>query len=353
MNRIDKLRLELENRHTEAALITKPENIFYLSGFTGTAGTILITKDKKYFFTDFRYVQQAKKQCLGYEIVIYNDDRKLNDIINEFGLSTLGIEDEYMNVSEFNSARKSLKNTELHPLGSILGKIREIKSNEEIEKIRVAAKLGDLAFDHIIKFIKVGKTERDVALELEFFMKSKGASALSFDSIVASGVRSSLPHGVATDKVIEEGDFVTLDYGCIVDGYCSDMTRTIVMGKASEKQLEIYNTVLKAQVAALEVIKPGVTGKEVDKVARDIITEAGYGEYFGHGLGHGLGLEVHENPRVSPKGESILEVNHVITDEPGIYIPDFGGVRIEDLLYVTEQGYERLCTSTKELIEIM
>lgn len=353
MNRIDKLRLELKNRRTDAALITKPENIFYLSGFTGTAGTILVTKEKQYFFTDFRYVQQAEKQCLGYEIIIYNDDRKLNHILNEFEISTLGIEDEYMNVNEFNSARQALKNTELHPLGTTLGKIREIKSNEEIEKIRVAARIGDLAFEHIIKFIKVGKTEREVALELEFFMKRKGATALSFDSIVASGVRSSLPHGVASDKVIEEGDFVTMDYGCIVDGYCSDMTRTVVMGKASEKQLEIYNTVLKAQEAALKVIKPGITGKEVDKVARDIITEAGFGEYFGHGLGHGLGLEVHENPRISPKGESVLQVNHVITDEPGIYIPDFGGVRIEDLLYITDCGYERLCTSTKELIEIM
>jgi len=353
MNRINKLRAEMKIKEVEAVLIAKPENRFYLSGFTGTSGYVLITEDNQYFITDFRYNQQAADQCKGYEIIIHNNDRKLNDILNEFNLKTIGIEDKYMNVHDFNSMIQSLKTTKIHPMGSALGRIREIKSDEEVEKIRKAAEIGDMAFDFILSFIKVGKTEREVALELEIFMKRKGATALSFDSIVASGVRSSLPHGVASDKIIEEGDFVTMDYGCIVDGYCSDMTRTVVMGKASEKQKEVYYTVLKAQKAALEVIKAGITGKEVDKVARDIITEAGYGENFGHGLGHGLGLEVHENPRVSPQGDTVLVENNIITDEPGIYIPDFGGVRIEDLLCVKKDGYVRLSNSTKELIEIL
>lgn len=194
--------------------------------------------------------------------------------------------------------------------------------------------------------------EKEVALELEMFMKKQGASAISFDIIVASGLRSALPHGRASDKVIENGDFVTMDFGCVFNGYCSDMTRTVVMGKASDKHKKVYETVLRAQEAALEAIKPGISGKEADKVARDIITGEGFGEYFGHGLGHGVGLEVHEAPRLAPIGEKILEKNMVVTDEPGIYIPEFGGVRIEDLIVVTDNGCERLSTSPKKLIEI-
>jgi Xaa-Pro aminopeptidase len=192
----------------------------------------------------------------------------------------------------------------------------------------------------------------DVALELEYFMKKKGATGLSFDSIVASGKRSSLPHGVASDKIIEDGDFLTLDFGCVYNGYCSDMTRTIVVGKASERQKEIYNIVLNAQMRALENIKPGMTGFELDKIARDVIIDAGYGEYFGHGLGHGVGLEVHEMPNVNPNAQNTLLPGMIITDEPGIYIPDFGGVRIEDLIVITINGYEVLSSSTKKLIEL-
>jgi len=183
-------------------------------------------------------------------------------------------------------------------------------------------------------------------------MKKRGASKLSFESIVASGKRSSLPHGVASNKIIEDGDMITLDFGCIYNGYCSDMTRTLVLGKANNKQKEIYNVVLEAQKTSLAAIKPGITGEELDTIARNIISEKGYGQYFGHGLGHGVGLEVHELPHVNVRGKVPMEPGMMITIEPGIYIPDFGGVRIEDLVLVTEDGYKVLSNSTKDLIEL-
>lgn len=347
-----KLQNFLMEKGLDAALITKPENRRYFSNFTGSAGSLLITKESKYFFADFRYTQQAENQCIGFEIIKIKDS---NDIINkilELGISKLAFEDDYMDYSTYASYQEKLNGTELVPLKGECTKIRAIKTEFEITQIAKAAKIADDAFSYMLTFIKTGMTELEVALELEFFMKKQGASALSFDSIIASGVRSSLPHGVASEKVIESGDFLTMDFGCVYNGYCSDMTRTIVIGKASDEQKKIYNIVLKAEEAALEVIKPGVFTKDVDKVARDIITEAGYGDKFGHGLGHGVGLEVHESPRVAGISEEILEENMVITDEPGIYIPGFGGVRIEDLLVVTKDGYRCLSNSSKKLIEI-
>jgi len=216
----------------------------------------------------------------------------------------------------------------------------------------MAARIADKAFNRICKLIKPGITERDIALELEFYMKKLGATSTSFTSIVASGERSALPHGTATDKKIKEGEFLTLDFGCVYNGYCSDMTRTVVIGKANERQREIYSVVLEAQEKALKYIKPGVKGCDVDRVARDIIKEKGFGQYFGHGLGHSLGLEIHESPRLSPTSNDILQEGMVVTDEPGIYIPDFGGVRIEDLVLVTATGFEVLSNSPKELIEL-
>jgi Xaa-Pro aminopeptidase len=227
-----------------------------------------------------------------------------------------------------------------------------VKTEKELEKMAKAADIADQAFHHIIGYIRPGVTERAVALELEIYMKKLGASALSFETIAASGVRSSMPHGIATDKIIEDGDFLTLDFGCVYDGYCSDMTRTVVVGKATQKQKKIYGVVLEAQIAALNAIREGINGIDVDKIARDVISSRGYGEYFGHGLGHGVGLEVHEEPRLSPTGTKKLLENMVVTDEPGIYIPGFGGVRIEDLIVVKKDGCEVLSKSPKQLIEL-
>ena len=336
----------------DAILISKPENRLYVSNFTGSTGNVLILKKDTYFLTDFRYIEQAQKQCIGIEIVEVTKDKTLEDFILSKKITKLGIEDMFVTYQQFTDLSSKLEGIQLIELGQAINKLRMIKTEDEIENIRTAAAIADKGFEFILPLIKPGKTELELALELEFFMRKNGAAKNSFDFIVASGVRSSLPHGKASNKVIEEGDFITFDFGCIYNGYCSDMTRTVVIGKANDKQKEIYNIVLESQQTALESVKPGLMGKEVDKIARDIITNKGYGEYFGHNLGHGLGLEVHEMPTLGPLGDIVLEPGMIVTVEPGIYLPNFGGVRIEDLVVVTENGYEVLSKSTKELIEL-
>jgi len=347
-----KLREAMKQNGFEAVLITKPENRRYVSGFTGTSGIVVVTQTNAWFVTDFRYKDQAASECEGFEILIHTPEKSVYQVLNELELKSLAFEDENMTVSQYNTYISEMGQTEFVSISQMVEGLRIQKTHDEIDMIRKSAAITDAGFSHIISYIKPGMKEIEVALELEMFMKKQGASALSFDIIVASGLRSSLPHGRASEKIIEDGDFITMDFGCIYKGYCSDMTRTVVVGEASEKQKKVYETVLKAQEAALKAIKPGISGKDADKVARDIITEEGFGEYFGHGLGHGVGLEVHEAPRLAPIGEKILKENMVVTDEPGIYIPDFGGVRIEDLIVVTEDGCERLSTSPKHLIQI-
>jgi len=351
-NRVDKLKDYIYKKDLDGVLIQNPFNRRYLSGFTGSFGFVVITKDKNIFVTDFRYIEQASNQCIDYDIVKHTDNNTIYDIINKLEIKRLGFEEEFITYQQYKELNNRLNSIQLVELEGIINKHRRIKSEDEIIQIRRAAEIADKTFAHICEILKPGVSEEEISLEIEYFMKKQGASGTSFDSIVASGIRSSLPHGRATDKIIEEGDFVTLDFGCIYNGYCSDMTRTIVIGKASEKQREIYDIVLKAQTEALKYIKPGIMGFEVDKVARNIIKEKGYGDYFGHGLGHGVGMEVHEEPRLSPLGKDPLESSMVVTDEPGIYIPDFGGVRIEDLVVVTEDGCEILSKSPKELIEL-
>ena len=231
--------------------------------------------------------------------------------------------------------------------------LRGIKDQQELEILAEAVAIGDKAFTHILGFLRPGLTERQVALELERHMQDLGATAASFETILASGPRSAMPHGVATERVLQKNEFVKMDYGCIYKGYCSDMTRTVVLGKADDKQREIYNIVLEAQLAAISGIKAGMTGKEADSLARDVITARGYGDNFGHGLGHGVGLAIHEHPRAGIASENVLAVNNVVTAEPGIYIPGWGGVRIEDMLVVEEGGCRNLTASPKELIEII
>ena len=237
-------------------------------------------------------------------------------------------------------------------LGEEVNLLRCIKTEEELEKVAKAEAIGDQAFQKILGDIKPGVTELTIAAKLDYYMRELGAEGNSFDTIVASGLHSAMPHAVPTAKKLEKGDFITMDFGCRYDGYCSDMTRTVVLGEASSKQKEIYGIVLKAQMAALEQICAGKTVSEVDQVARGLIAEAGYGEYFGHGLGHSVGLFIHEEPRLSPKCHSVLQKNMTMTVEPGIYIPEFGGVRIEDLVVITEKGCRNLAHSPKELIEL-
>lgn len=354
--RYEKLAKLLDAKQLDAVLVSDGYNMRYLSGFTGATGYLLITKNSKTLFTDSRYTIAATMQAPDYTVVEVDAARDyckvINQVLSAEEIVTLGFEANQVRYSTYQNLKERLVAKELVPLGGELADLRRIKTAEEISLHRQAEHIGDIAFEEILKELKPGVTELEVAAKLEYIMKMNGADKLSFESIVASGVNSSKPHAEPGHKKIESGDFVTMDFGCVYNGYCSDMTRTVVVGKASEKQKEIYNTVLAAQLAVLDMLKPGLKGKEYDKVARDVIYGAGYEGYFGHGLGHSVGLEIHENPRFSMMEEDIVEAGMIMTVEPGIYIPDFGGVRIEDMVVLTEAGYENLTKSRKELIEL-
>ena len=342
--RIEKLTKNLGDK--EGFYISSYANIFYYSGFTSEDARLLISKNECILFTDSRYTVQAKLQAKDFEI----RDIKNIDKIKDFGIEKLGFEEDYLTVKEL--AKINVGDIKVFPAGKTISKPREVKDKIEIAKISEAERLGDEAFSYILDVIKVGKTEKEIALELEFFMKKHGAEKLSFDTIVASGERSCMPHGVASDKVLMEGEFVTLDFGCVLDGYCSDMTRTVALGKPTDEMKNIYDTVVKAQLTALDFIGKGKACRDVDLSARKIIEGAGFGENFGHSLGHSVGIEIHENPNLSPKSSDILEVGNVVSVEPGIYLDGFFGVRIEDLVVISEKNTVNLTKSKKELIII-
>ncbi len=349
--RIEKLRNSMISKKLDCVFIMGDPNRNYLSGFTGDESFSIITMDKAFFITDSRFTQQAKEQVKEYEVVEYGGDFPgfFTDIIKKLAVKNVGFEEDIVSYDYYKKLSKNLV-AKLVPMEGIIEEIRLIKDENEVEVIRKAAGIADKAFDYMLKFIKPKMSERKVGLELEFTMKKLGAKDLSFPSIVASGVRSSLPHGQATNKILHNGDFLTLDFGCIFEDYCSDMTRTVVIGEPNDKMIEVYTTVLEAQKRALKTIKAGIKAGIVDDAARSYITEKGYGKYFGHSVGHGVGREIHEAPRVGPKSETVLKQGMIITDEPGIYIPDFGGVRIEDLILVTDSGSEVLSKSPKGLI---
>ncbi|MBX6352913.1 MAG: aminopeptidase P family protein [Thermoflavifilum sp.] len=356
--RVTRLRERLQRDGLDALLVSGPENRRYVSGFTGTAGSVLVTAaDRQWFITDFRYVDQAKAQCQGFEIVnqgsSYTD--ALANLLRSAGVKRLGFEQDILTYGEVERLRVLERDAdvELVPTSGMVEALRQVKDEEEIRCIERAAEIADAAFKHMLEWLRPGVTEAEVALELETTMRRLGASGAAFTTIIASGVRSSLPHGVASDKVIERGDLVTLDFGAVYEGYCSDLTRTVVVGPPSERQLEIYQIVLEAERAALAAARPGMTGKALDAVARDLIASRGYGEAFGHSLGHGIGLAIHEDPRVSRLGEEVLQPGMVVTIEPGIYLSGWGGVRIEDDIVLTEQGARILTHSPKdELIQV-
>ena len=348
-NRIEKLRAALGS--DESAFISGYPNIFYYSGFASEDAYLLISHDRQILITDSRYTIQAHEQSPEFEIADIKTG--FENIFSKIGKMQIGYEENSMTVGEYKRLWKKLgHHQEFTEMQKLIDKPRRIKDETEIAKIAEAEKIGDAAFEYILPRIKSGRTEREIALELEFFMKKQGASRLSFDTIAASGKRSAMPHGMASGKVIENGDFLTLDFGCVFEGYCSDMTRTVVVGKANEKQKEIYDIVLKAHTAAIDAIKAGEKCSYIDAAARNIIKNAGYGDNFGHGLGHSVGIEIHEMPSFSPKSNDIVENGNVITVEPGIYIEGFGGVRIEDLIAVKDGKAVNLTHSPKNLIEI-
>lgn len=351
MNRIEKIQKQLLENNVDAILITKSENRRYTTGFTGSAGMVVISKIAVTFITDFRYAEQAQNEVKNAKIIIHegNLEKEVANEIERQGLKKVAVEANAMTLKTF-SMLQEYGDVQWIQLENIVEKIREIKESLEIELMRTAAKISDQAFDYILNVIKPGVTELAIRDELEFFMRKQGATSSSFNTIIASGKRSALPHGVASEKVIEHGDMVTLDFGALYNGYCSDITRTIAVGNCSDEFRNIYHIVLESLKRGTEGIRAGAKAKTIDDLTREYITVKGFGKHFGHSTGHGLGMEVHEPIRLSDKSVEILQTGMVVTVEPGIYIPGWGGCRIEDDIVVTENGYEIITHSPKHLI---
>ncbi|WP_123040924.1 M24 family metallopeptidase [Cohnella candidum] len=350
--RVRKLQGKIAEAGGQAMLVGSDVNRRYLSGFTGSHGVLLISEDRAALITDFRYQEQAPKQAAGYEIVVHGRDinATIADLLKEWGIGKILFEDSRVTFAEHAAWTRAFVPAQLLPAGGMIEDLRVVKDASELAIMQEAADLADRTFEHILGFIKPGLSELEVAVEMETFMRKNGASGPSFDTIVASGERSALPHGKASERIVGRDEFVKFDFGALYKGYCSDLTRTIVIGKPSDKHKEIYAIVKEAQQYALDHLKPGMTGREGDALTRDIITRYGYGDHFGHGTGHGLGMEIHEAPRLSLTGDFVLQPGMVVTVEPGIYLPGFGGVRIEDDVVITETGIQILTRSPKELI---
>ena len=349
------LPIAADGREADAAIVTSPDNRRYLTGFPSSDGVVVITAQQSYFLTDFRYFEAAQKQvknCRVEELTRLEDS--LSEIVRRHGIKNVLMENASLTLAEAGAYRRILRGcgadtVEDTTLDRLIRGLRAIKTPQEIQKIKDAQKITDDSFTHILPFLREGATEREIALEIEFYMRKSGADGVSFDLIVVSGANGSLCHGVPSEKRIERGDFVTMDIGALLDGYHSDMTRTVAVGCVSEEQRRVYNTVLAAQLAAIEKAAPGVVCSEVDRAARDLI-DRDYPGTFGHGTGHGVGVEIHEWPNFSPRCEEVLRPGMVVTVEPGIYLAGRFGVRIEDMIHVTETGVENLTASPKELM---
>lgn len=349
--RIIKIQNALEK--DEALIVTSSSNRLYFTGFESSAGAVFATKNAVRFLIDFRYFEKAKRVVKHLDVRLsVNPLKEINEFAEKENIKRIFIEADALSVSQYNRYREVLKAevSNSDKMSRFIEDMRAVKSEEELGFIKKAQAMTDETFSYILNNIKAGRTEREVMLDMEFFMRKLGSEGVSFDFIVVSGKNSSLPHGVPTDKKIENGDFVTMDFGAVVSGYRSDMTRTVAVGDVTFEQREIYNTVLKAQKAAIKEIKAGKICKDIDKIARDIINSAGYEGCFGHGLGHSVGIEIHENPNFNTRCETVLKSGTVMTVEPGIYIENKYGVRIEDMVYVTDKGCKDITNSEKDLI---
>ncbi len=344
---------ELNLAEDSGILLTSPYNMQKFSGFSGGEGYVLITARGKYIMVDPRYTGAAGEEAYDeFSVHEFGANAPLSDMLKSFseGLKVLAYEDDFTSVAEFTGLQKIMPDIEFKPMGKKINQARMIKTDAEIELIAKAEQIGVQAFDHVLGLIKPGVTESYIAAELEYFMKKSGAQKTSFDTIVLTGARCALPHGVPGENVIRSGDFVLMDFGCVYKGYCSDMTRTVAVGEPDPELKNIYDIVKTAQQTGLDAIRPGVSGKAADSAARAVIENAGYGKYFGHSLGHGVGLKIHELPNLSPKSDIILEPGMIVSCEPGIYIYCKGGVRIEDLVLVTKDGIRNLTNLSKDLI---
>ena len=347
------MKAALKSNNLDAIIITNPINRRYITGFTGSAGIAIISKTATRFVTDFRYTEQATEEAIDFTVVEHKRaiELEVNEQLKELDVQTVGFEENDVTYALYEKYKTAFT-ANMVPISGVIENIRLYKTEEEIATLKRAGEIADAAYEHIQTFIKPGMKEIEVANELEFFMRNQGATSSSFDIIVASGYRSALPHGVASDKKIETGELVTMDYGALYNGYCSDITRTLAIGEISDELRTIYETVKTAQERGVHQIKPGLTGQEADAITRDYITDKGYGDFFGHSTGHGLGLEVHEQPSLAKTSTEVLKPGMVVTVEPGIYIPQVGGCRIEDDIVITKSGNQRLTNSTKELIQL-
>ncbi len=349
--RLAKLRDEMASRDLDAFLVTDPVNVRYLSGFTGSYAVLVATCDSACLLTDSRYVEQASHETYGctVEQIDLGYVPGVADLFQRLHSGVIGFEESSMTYAEWRELDEGIGEVELIPVENLIAKLRMIKDADEISAIRRAAQLADETFAHVSDIIRPGMTEREVALEIDIFMRKHGAEEAAFETLVAEGDRSALPHAKPTDRRIREQEFVVLDFGARVDGYHSDITRTLLFGSPDEKRRRVYDIVLEAQRRAIAAIRPGVQGFRVDAIARDYIAEQGYAEYFGHGLGHGLGLEIHDGRILTKASEIVLRPGMVVTVEPGIYIPGWGGVRIEDDVLITDSGCEVLAHSPRAL----
>ena len=354
MNRLGRLFDDFKN--ADCALITSDINRRYFTGMKSSAGVIAAFPEKSYLLIDFRYIGKARAVVKDAEVIeMKRIFPQLMELFNRHGTKTVAIESECMTVKELSGYKhffRDINFDDSDALSNAINSMRMIKDEEEIYCIKKAQEIAETAFDELLNFIHAGVTEREIALELNRLMFQYGAEDLSFDTIALSGVNTSMPHGVPSEKVVENGEFVLLDFGAVWNGYHSDMTRTICVGKPSDDMRKVYDIVLEAQLAGLEAARSGITGRELDMISRDIIEKAGYGECFGHSLGHGVGLEIHEKPNASPNYKLPLEKGSVVTVEPGIYIEGKFGVRIEDFVILTENGCENLTKCAKKLLSL-
>ncbi len=355
MSNLQRLQQSLKAQSIPALMVSNLANVQWLTGFTGSFGVVLVTSDSGLMITDSRYTVQAQEQVTDLPSITYGSPLSfvefLQKQVGELGISTLHIDENQVTVGSYNQWKKTLKGTTFVPDEDPIHKLRKVKSAAEIALVQEACQLADACLEYLLTQIKVGVTENELLYEIEQFFRKHG-STISFPPIVVSGERSARPHGVPSDKPLESGDFVTFDLGCKIKGYCSDITRTIVVGRATERHKEVYDQVLKAETTCIDALKPGVNGRDVDKLARQILDEKELAQYFGHGLGHGLGTLVHDSGRLSSTIDEPIEVGQIWTVEPGVYIEGFGGVRIEDDVVITETGNTILTHFPKELLEL-
>ena len=354
MTNIEKYQ-SLLNDEVQGLLLTSRYSRHYAAKYDIAEGVAIVSKAGCRYFTDSRYIEAAQNGLQGFEVLETNKEypysRRINDALQNFGIATLGYEEAYLTVAELMDYEKKLT-AKLIPMNDAIAGFRAVKEPYELERMRKAQAITDAAFTEILTKVRPGITEKELCAELIYCLLKNGGEGLSFDPIVVSGPNTSLPHGVPGDRVLQEGDFITMDFGVLYQGYCSDMTRTVALGYATEEMKQVYDTVLKAQLAGIAATRAGVTGRSIDEAARQVIADAGYGSYFGHGYGHSLGLEIHENPNCNPGGDRIMEENMVCSAEPGIYLPGKFGVRIEDVVVFQADGCENLTASPKNLIII-